>query len=41
MWERDNPGRMESLARSLRQVTPSHLADPTLFDFPSLMARDP
>ncbi len=40
-WERDNPGRMESLARSLRQVTPSHLADPTLFDFPSLMARDP
>ena len=40
-WERDHPGRMESLARSLRQVTPSHLADPALFDFQGLVARDP
>jgi tRNA 2-thiocytidine biosynthesis protein TtcA len=35
-WEQQHPGRMDSLFRSLCQVTPSHLADPTLFDFAGL-----
>jgi len=39
-WEAHNPGRMESLFRSLCQVTPSHLADPNLFDFKSLSPAD-
>ena len=32
-WDRKFPGRVESIARSLRHVTASHLADPDLFDF--------
>jgi tRNA 2-thiocytidine biosynthesis protein TtcA len=39
-WERDDPGRSERLFRSLRNVSPSHLADPALFDFASLTVRD-
>ena len=35
-WEREHPGRTESLFRSLCHVTPSHLADPALFDFQGL-----
>ena len=35
-WERDYPGRIESLFRSLQNVVPSHLADTTLFDFGGL-----
>lgn len=35
-WEREFPGRIESLFRSLQNVSPSHLADPQLFDFASL-----
>ncbi len=37
-WERGNPGRVESIFRSLQNVSPSHLADPGLFDFLSLGA---
>ena len=37
-WESDNPGRVESIFRSLQNVTPSHLADAELFDFPALGA---
>lgn len=32
-WARDFPGRIESLATSLKNVVPSHLADQKLFDF--------
>jgi tRNA 2-thiocytidine biosynthesis protein TtcA len=35
-WERLYPGRIESLAASLRNVTPSHLGDSRLFDFAHL-----
>jgi len=32
-WERQFPGRTESIFSSLRNVAPSHLADPAIFDF--------
>ena len=35
-WEKRFPGRIETLARSLRNVVPSHLADPALYDFAGL-----
>ena len=35
-WERDYPGRIDNLFRSLQNVVPSHLADTTLFDFGGL-----
>ena len=38
-WERDYPGRVESLFGALTQVSPSQLADPALFDFGGLEAR--
>lgn len=38
-WERVHPGRMNSIFAALRDVVPSHLADPRLFDFASLGAR--
>ena len=38
-WEAQFPGRTESIFRSLTRVTPSHLADRSLFDFASLEAH--
>ncbi|MCC0176776.1 tRNA 2-thiocytidine(32) synthetase TtcA [Waterburya agarophytonicola K14] len=35
-WERETPGRINNLFRSLQNVTPSHLADTELFDFAGL-----
>jgi len=35
-WEREQPGRVENIARGLRHVAPSHLGDRTLFDFAGL-----
>ena len=35
-WERDHPGRTESLLTALRNVEPAHLADTRLFDFAGL-----
>lgn len=35
-WERDSPGRTDSIFRSLQTVSESHLADVTLFDFGGL-----
>jgi tRNA 2-thiocytidine biosynthesis protein TtcA len=35
-WERQWPGRTESLFRSLQNISPSQLADPNLFDFEGL-----
>jgi len=40
-WERDYPGRIETIFSSIRNVVPSHLADPQAFDFVQLgMAAD-
>ena len=39
-WEREAPGRVESIFRSLRHVHPSQLADTRLFDFASLKIDD-
>ena len=35
-WEREYPGRTETIFRSIRNVSPSQLADSTLFDFDTL-----
>ncbi len=35
-WEQRHPGRIENMARGLRHVVPSHLADVDLFDFSDL-----
>jgi tRNA 2-thiocytidine biosynthesis protein TtcA len=35
-WEREHPGRVESLFTALRNVEPAHLADTRLFDFQGL-----
>jgi len=35
-WEREFPGRTESIARALRNVELEHLADPRCFDFAGL-----
>ena len=35
-WEREAPGRVDSIFKSLRTVVPSHLADTRLFDFADL-----
>jgi len=37
-WERQYPGRVESIFTSLCNVTASQLADPALFDFAALEA---
>ena len=36
-WERRSPGRRQKMFRALTQVRPSHLLDPSLFDFVGLM----
>lgn len=38
-WERTHPGRVNSIFAALCDVVPSHLADPKLFDFAALGAR--
>ncbi len=35
-WERQQPGRIENIFRSIQSVSPSHLADTDLFDFHAL-----
>jgi tRNA 2-thiocytidine biosynthesis protein TtcA len=42
-WEKDYPGRVQSIARALTNVVPTHLADRDLFDFAGLGAasKDP
>ena len=38
-WERESPGRIETIARALGDIRPSQLSDPNQFDFLSLGAR--
>ncbi|MGB2943129.1 MAG: hypothetical protein WBB79_09950, partial [Candidatus Macondimonas sp.] len=38
-WERQYPGRLDSIFAAMRNVGPAHLADPKLFDFAALGAR--
>ena len=38
-WERESPGRLETIARALGNVQPSQLADASLFDFIGLRAH--
>ncbi len=38
-WERETPGRIETIARALGNLRPAQLADPNLFDFVSLGRR--
>ena len=38
-WERTHPGRIESIFAAMRDVQPSQLADPKLFDFAGLDGR--
>ncbi|MBE7386146.1 MAG: tRNA 2-thiocytidine(32) synthetase TtcA [Leptolyngbya sp. SIO1E4] len=37
-WERETPGRTDSIFRSLRNISPSHLADADGYDFAGLEA---
>lgn len=39
-WDKRYPGRLETMARSLRNVVPSHLMDTKLFDFTALQTQD-
>jgi tRNA 2-thiocytidine biosynthesis protein TtcA len=39
-WEKDSPGRIETIARALGDIRPSQLSDPKLFDFLSLGHRE-
>lgn len=40
VWDREQPGRVENIARALRNVVPSHLGDGDLFDFVNLRLDD-
>ncbi|HEX7117011.1 MAG TPA: tRNA 2-thiocytidine(32) synthetase TtcA [Steroidobacter sp.] len=40
-WEKRYPGRTETIFSSLRNVVPSHLADPRIYDFADLGASTP
>ena len=35
-WDRETPGRVESIARAIRNVSPSHMGDSDWFDFLNL-----
>ncbi len=35
-WDRQYPGRVDNIARSMAHLTPSHLADPKLYPFKTL-----
>lgn len=39
-WSKQYPGRVENMFRALQNVTPSHLADPKLYDFASISTTD-
>ena len=40
-WDKESPGRVESIFKSIQNISPSQLADRELFDFINLpLARD-
>ncbi|KPV99793.1 tRNA 2-thiocytidine(32) synthetase TtcA [Pseudoalteromonas sp. P1-11] len=39
-WNKDHPGRIESIFTAMQNVVPSHLADTELFDFENLKTGD-
>ncbi len=39
-WEKEQPGRIEQIARAMGDIRPSQMADPNLFDFMALGRRD-
>jgi tRNA 2-thiocytidine biosynthesis protein TtcA len=39
-WDKKFPGRTDVMFRALKNVVPSHLADPKLFDFKGLKTQD-
>ncbi|WP_166255471.1 tRNA 2-thiocytidine(32) synthetase TtcA [Marinobacter salicampi] len=39
-WDKQHPGRLEAMFRSVCNVAPSHLADPQLYDFTANRLRD-
>jgi tRNA 2-thiocytidine biosynthesis protein TtcA len=40
-WEQRYPGRTETIFSSIRNLVPSHLADPAAFDFSNPQESDP
>ncbi len=38
-WQKESPGRIETISRALGDIRPSHLCDPNLFDFQGLGKR--
>jgi tRNA 2-thiocytidine biosynthesis protein TtcA len=38
LWEKEFPGRIETIFNSLQRVAPSHLLDRNLYDFPAVTA---
>ncbi len=40
-WEKNSPGRRQVMFRSLMNVRPSHMMDPSLFDFAGLIRPNP
>ncbi|NYZ64726.1 tRNA 2-thiocytidine(32) synthetase TtcA [Endozoicomonas sp. SM1973] len=39
-WDRQFPGRIESMFRATQNIVPSHMVDTSLFDFQSLTTQD-
>jgi tRNA 2-thiocytidine biosynthesis protein TtcA len=39
-WDRDHPGRVDSIFTAVRNISVSHLADPAAFDFVALRAEE-
>lgn len=40
-WDKEQPGRVETIFRSVANIEPSQLADPSLFDFANLRVARP
>jgi len=39
-WNRKFPGRIENMFRAMQNITPSHMADPALYDFSGITTSD-